>query len=103
MSDEIKTVKAGDGPKAVAIGKLHRWLEANEAKEQWSAQRSGVHVSCYLIKGLHVIVTVFCGRARMGWDLYIPAAPRCNKTAETLEAAAKAIGAGCVDPDGNLA
>lgn len=80
--------------KVIKADPLSKFLEKNNARLLWTAQQPGVTVSCYSILGTVVIATVFAGRNRAGWELYIPAA-KSNKVDDTLQAAAAFIGNGC--------
>ena len=90
----IPMTPPANGEKSVKADALADWLERNSARTLWRTQTEGVTVSCYSVKGTVVITTVFAGRNRAGWELYVPAA-RTNSVAETLDAAAKVIGNGC--------
>lgn len=80
--------------KMVRADRLQQFLEKNNARRLWESQQPGVTVSCYSILGTVVIVTVFAGRNRAGWELYVPAA-KSNKIEDTLASAAAFIGNGC--------
>lgn len=90
-------VDAGIDPtatKSVKADPLAKFLEKNNARLLWVAQQPGVTVTAYSVLGTVVIATVFAGRNRAGWELYVPAA-KSNKVDDTLQAAAAIIGNGC--------
>lgn len=86
---------APGGDKMVKADRLGQFLEKNNARRLWETQQPGVTVAAYSIFGTVVVTTVFAGRNRAGWELYIPAA-KTNKVDDTLQAAAAFIGNGCV-------